>query len=168
MDRGGKSVVGDLVQQALRKHPAFSANPLGDWKEMMGESAARSSQPMSLKKKVLKVVVHDSIWKHHLELNAEALIAKINRGRPEPIVEKIVFKIGEVPETMPVINPNHQLLEKMGSKRRRGKSKRKVPLRGLTEEEKDLLAALPDPELRKIGKRLLGRLPLEEEEMAGE
>jgi hypothetical protein len=138
-----------------------SANPLGDWSQLVGEMIARYSQPISLKKKILKVAAYDSVWKHHLEMNKEALIRKINLNRPEPLVEKIVIRVGEVPEVLPVLNPNQQLLDKIDSKRARPRKRKKPSLRRLTAEEKELIRSLPDPELRAVSERLLRLLPLD-------
>ncbi|NTU48147.1 MAG: DUF721 domain-containing protein [Syntrophobacteraceae bacterium] len=156
------SQVGSLMEAVLRRTPSFSANPLGDWRDLVGDQVARYSQPVSLKKKVLVVVVYDSVWKHHLELNKLALLGKINEKRPEPIVEKIVIRVGELPESLPILNPNRVQLEKARSRRARREKKPKTPLRPLTPEEKELLRSLPDPALRAIGKRLLQRIPSDE------
>jgi hypothetical protein len=151
------SVLGSLVRRVLEKHPAFSANPLGDWDELVGEQIAHRCQPMSLKNKVLRVVVEDSHWKHHLHMNQEALLVKINHGRRESIVEKLVLVVGEVPATMPVLNPHHTLLDKIPNKASRGK-KRKAPLRVLTPAENELLQGIGDRELRRVCTRLLRRV----------
>lgn len=162
MRKPGRSVpVDTLVRRVLHDHPAFSANPLGNWEELAGIQIARYSQPKSLKNKVLVIVAYDSIWKHHLELNKEGLIHKINDGRPEPLVEKIVIRVGELPDSMPVLNPNHHRLEKIKSKRQQPKTGKRPPASPLSTEEKALLKDLPDADLRKIGKRLLSRLPPE-------
>jgi len=160
-DKGHAQKVDALLMSFLKKHPAFKANPLGEWNELVGPQVARYSQPKSLKKKILTVSVYDSIWRHHLELNKEALLEKINRGRAEPLVEKIVIRVGEIPEELPVLNPNHRLLEKVKTKTVRPGKSRKPPVRKLTDEEKELLSKLTDPELRALGKKLLQRLPLE-------
>lgn len=162
MRKKGKELNVDVVlRRFLKSHPSFQANPLGEWDELVGPQVARYSQPKSLKKKVLTISAYDSIWKHHLELNKEALLEKINRGRPEPLVEKIVIRVAEVPEELPVLNPNYKLLEKVKAKSLKPRKKQKPPVRKLTPEEKKLLAGLDDPDLRALGKKLLQRLPLE-------
>ena len=153
-----------VLRRFLKSHPSFQANPLGEWDELVGPQVARYSQPKSLKKKVLTISAYDSVWKHHLELNKEALLEKINRGRPEPVVEKIVIRVAEVPEELPVLNPNYKLLEKVKAKSLRPRKKPKLPTRKLTPEEKELLAGLDDPDLRALGKKLLQRLPVEASE----
>lgn len=158
-DHGTRIKVGALLKGFLEAHPAFVANPIGDWIDLVGEQVARYSSPGSLKNKVLVVIAHDSVWKHHLEQYRQILAEKINAGRPEPLVEKVVIKVGEVQGTEPVLNPASKNLEKMKAKRLRVHKKKKTPVEKLTSEEQLLIKSLPDPELRKLGERLLKRVP---------
>ncbi|MGV8074229.1 MAG: DciA family protein [Syntrophobacteraceae bacterium] len=149
------SSLGPLLQQVLKQHPAFSSTSFGEWSEVAGEQVAKNSQPISLKKKVLKVIVHDSVWKHHMELCKNELIDKINKGRPEPVVEKIVIRVGALPEMAPPLNPEHRLLEKIKPKKYRHSKKKAVTQIPLTPDEKALLKNISDPELRAVCTRLL-------------
>jgi hypothetical protein len=158
------SMVGHLVGLLLERHPSFSTNPLGDWKELVGDQVARYCQPKSLKQRVLMVVAYDSVWKYHLDLHKDALIEKINLGHSEPLVEKIVVRVGELAETAPPLNPTYQRLEKSKAGKTRLKTRKKPPSRPLTPDEKALLKSLQDPDLRAIGTRLLKRIPLESKE----
>lgn len=153
-----------MLKGFLERHPAFLANPIGDWKELVGEQVGSHSSPGSLKNKVLVVVAHDSVWKHHLEQYKEILAEKINAGRPEPIVDKVVIRVGEVLGVEPVLNPAHKNLEKMKAKRLVVRRKAKAPARKLSAEEHALIKNLPDPELRKLGEKLLKRVPESEPE----
>jgi hypothetical protein len=155
-------LLGSLLRGILGKHPSFSANPLGDWRDLVGEQVARNSQPVSLKEKVLVVAAYDSVWKHHLELNKETLLEKINGKRSETIVEKILIRVAEIPPSADTINPNYRSLRQMESKRYKIRKRKKSPLRQLTPEEKALLNNLPDADLRAIGSRLLRRVPVDE------
>jgi len=163
-DRGSSVKVGSLLKNFLEQHPAFAANPIGDWKELVGEQVARCTSPRSLKNKVLVIVAHDSVWKHHLEQYKEILTEKINGSRPDPIVEQIVIKVAELPESAPILNPAHKNLEKIKSRRHAARRKLKAPARKLTPEEQALIKSLPDPDLREIGAKLLKRIPVEENE----
>ncbi len=163
-DKGSNAKVGPLLKKFLEQHPAFEANPIGDWKELVGEQVARYTVPKSLKNKVLVILAHDSVWKHHLEQYKEVLTDKINSRRPEPIVEQIVIKVAEMPESAPPLNPAHKNLEKMKGKRLTLRRKAKVPARKLTPEEQALIKSLPDPDLRQIGAKLLKRMPADEGE----
>ncbi len=153
------------MKKFLEQHPAFAANPIGDWKDLVGEQVARYTIPKSLKNKVLIIVAHDSVWKHHLEQYKEVLAEKINATRPERIVEQIVIKVAEMPESAPVLNPAHKDLEKIKARRSAARRKLKAPARKLTPEEQSLIKSLPDPDLREIGAKLLKRLPAGEQEV---
>ena len=167
-DRGTTTPVGSLLKQVLGQHPAFAANPIGDWKELVGEQVARYTSPRSLKGGVLVVVAHDSVWKHHLEQYKELLAEKINGKRSKALVEKIVIKVAELPEADQPLNPAHKSLDKIKAKRSGQKKKARTPTRKLTPEEQALLKSLPDPEVREIAAKLLKRIPLEDDPIQGE
>jgi hypothetical protein len=152
-----KEALGPLLKRMLEKHPAFSPNPLGDWNEVVGELIARHCQPKSLKNSTLRIVVADSHWKHHLHMHQEALLARINAGRSTPLAEKLIFVVGEIPASIPTLNPNYKLIEKLKAKTQRGR-KKKTSLRELTTAEKALLQTIVDPELRRACTRLLRRV----------
>lgn len=160
----GPHRIGSLLHQTLKDHPAFSANPVGNWEELVGEQIARYTRLRSLKKGVLTIVAYDSVWKHHLELNREALVEKINRGRlKEPLVEKILVLVGELPSEPPLLNPAHAKVQDLEAKRYRTQKKKKTPSRPLTSDEKALLAKIADPDLKASCMRLLKHVPLDEE-----
>lgn len=156
---GSESKVGPLLKGFLGGHPAFAANPIGDWSELVGEQVARYSRPKSLKGKVLVIAAYDSVWKHHLEQLKEVLAERINGKRPEPIVEQIVIRVADIPENSPVLNPARKDLDRVKARRAGVRKKPKVPLRKLTPEENRLVKGLPDPELRELAARLLKRIP---------
>ena len=132
-------MVGHLVGLLIERHPSFSTNPVGDWKELVGDQVARYCQPQSLKQKVLIVAAYDSVWKHHVELHKEALIEKINLGRPEPLVEKIVIRVGELSENDQRLTPDYSGLGTIGNwQDSRKEEETKVPNRRLTPDEQDL------------------------------
>jgi hypothetical protein len=160
-DSDHTSGLGAVVQNMLGKHPVFQANPIGDWADIAGIQVARYSSPKTLKDGRLTVVCHDSIWKHHLEMMRDQLLARINQAQSAPLVKRIVFKIGELPEADEPLNPNHRMLEKLAPKRLR-RSRPKVSKRPLTADEEELVKKLPDKELRTLARRILSRIPIEE------
>jgi len=158
------AMVGHLMGLLIERHPSFSSNPLGDWKELVGDQVARYCQPHSLKQKVLVVVVSDSVWKYHLELHKDALLEKINAEHGEPLVDKIVVRVGELPETAPQLNPARPSSDRSGLGKTRQKKKKKAASRPLTPDEKAMLKSLQDPDLRIIGAHLLRHIPVESDE----
>jgi hypothetical protein len=161
---GPAARLGPLLKECLAGQPAFSANPIGDWTYLVGEQVARYTYPKSLKKKVLVIAAYDPVWKHHLEQLKEVLAERINAGRPDTIVEEIVIRVGEIPESAPELNPAHKSLEKIRAARPTSRKRAKTPTRKLTPEEQKLVKNLPDPDLRELATRLLKRIPIDDRE----
>ncbi len=161
---GPPTSLGTVLSRMLQEHPTFAANPLGDWQEIVGEQGAAVSRPVSLKNKVLLVVARDPVWKHHLQLNQALLLAKINGDRKEPLVHKLVIRVGELPEAPPPLNPNRKLLEKTKPQKRVPTKRKRAPKRVLSAEEKALLKSIQDPELRSLSRRLLQYARADEED----
>lgn len=163
--------IGTLARCVLDKHPAFSVNPLGDWEELVSEQVAKYCQPHALKKKILYLNVYDSVWKYHLELNKRILLERINKGRDKPVVESIRIRVGELSQEISEESENPAGGLSAGSNsRRRGKRsgpsilrKKKRSVRQLTSEEKAFLKTISDPDIRKLGARLLQHIPLDTE-----
>ncbi|SMC20512.1 Protein of unknown function [Desulfacinum hydrothermale DSM 13146] len=149
-----------FVKEVLARHPSFASNPLGDWKDLVGEHVARHTVPRSLKNGRLVIVARDGVWKHHLEINKEALRERINALWKKEVVRQIAVRVGEVEELNPELDANYRRLQKIKSKKV-PRRRKKPTLRPLTPEEKKLLASLSDPELKKMGERLLRLTPAE-------
>ena len=65
------------------------------WDEAVGENIARRAAAVSMKGGSLFVVVESSTWLQELALMKEGIIEKINSLLGKPLVEDIVFRIGE-------------------------------------------------------------------------
>lgn len=48
---GIHSMVGSVLRGLLDRHPAFAANPFGDWNELVGEQLARHTRQFPSKGK---------------------------------------------------------------------------------------------------------------------
>ncbi|MCU0586682.1 MAG: DUF721 domain-containing protein [Syntrophobacteraceae bacterium] len=163
MKHGAKDIpLGSVVQTVMKAHPAFQANPLGNWAEIVGPDAAQASQPVSLRKGTLVIVTDAPVWHHHLEMHKIALMDAINVRHTEPLVHKIVIRIGSLPESPPALNPEHRKLHRIQTGRSKPPKPKKAKARALTPEEKAFLKSIPDPDLRAIGTRLLKHTPPDE------
>ncbi len=147
-------LVGDVIRKILEEKQLFPRTLYGAWEEIVGEETAKYSQPRRLVKNVLYVVVTDPVWKHHLELNKSEILEKLNQFRPEKPIENIRFRIGEIKTDV------RRFEKPKGRKRRRSgyRSKKKVSVRKLTGEDKEVLKKISDVELRKICRSLLKRV----------
>ncbi|HVP57419.1 MAG TPA: DUF721 domain-containing protein [bacterium] len=66
------------------------------WEDVVGKATARRAEAVSLKGGKLVVVVESSAWLQQLALLKEGIIAKLNSRIGKPLVEDIVFRIGEI------------------------------------------------------------------------
>ncbi len=158
------SKIGSLIESILTQNPLFSANPVGDWSEIVGQKVAKYSQPVKYKDGKLTVHVFDSVWKHHLELNKHELISRINALNNRQIIKDIYFRVGELKnEEEAIINPiaRHYMKKKSSSSSPRKRRRRKILKYPLSEESRKFIKTLKDPELKAIAKRLLPLFPPE-------
>ena len=146
-------LVGEVIKQVIEDKQLFPRTLYGAWEEIVGKETARYSQPRRLVKGTLHVIVTDPIWKHHLELNKSAILEKLKQFKPDKPIENIRFRIGEIKTEM-------RRFEKPEKRKKRGKSrsKRRVSLRKLTDQDKEVLKRISDTELRKICRSLLKRV----------
>jgi len=66
------------------------------WEEVVGKNTARRAEAVSIKGGKLVVIVESSAWLQQLALLKEGIIAKINTRIGRPLVEDIIFRIGEI------------------------------------------------------------------------
>ena len=68
------------------------------WEEAVGRNIASRAEAVSFKGGRLFVVVKDSTWLQELALMKEGLIEKLNSLLGKPMVEDIMFRIGDPEE----------------------------------------------------------------------
>jgi len=68
---------------------------LEDWAERVGEGIAQVTHPRSLADATLFVEVRSSAWLMELDMMKGEIVARLNRGREEAPVERIVFVLAE-------------------------------------------------------------------------
>lgn len=157
----GKSTstqVGDLIRTIIDTEVMPAVRPIGDWKEIVGDTTARYSKPVSMENGVLRVHVYDNVWKHHLELNKELIKKKINEKCGREIVRKIRFKVKEI-----ILEDEKALIAQAEERpykqlRKKQKKAKKYPL---SSESKEFVSNIKDPDLRKLARRLLSLFPPE-------
>lgn len=155
--------VGQFIKEVLAQQPSFASKPIGEWKDLVGESVARHCVPRSLKNGCLVVLARNSVWKHHLELNKEALLRRINERWGRRVITDIRIRVGEIEEVSEALDANYRKLQKLAPKKV-PKRKKKPTLRKLTDVEKDFIASLKDKDLQKMAAKLLRLTPEEPQE----
>jgi len=66
------------------------------WPETVGLQTACHTRPESIQGGRLTVLVESSVWIDRLSYNREQIMAGMNARLGEPVVEEIVFRVGEV------------------------------------------------------------------------
>jgi hypothetical protein len=68
-----------------------------DWVSIVGKPIASNTWPDQIRYKKLYLLVHNSVWMHHLTFLKPALIQKINSVAGGELVTEIVLRVGEIP-----------------------------------------------------------------------
>lgn len=76
----------------LKAHSIFGA-----WREIVGDTIARQSQPRSIRNRILFVDVSHPTWIQQLQFLKPALLEKINGFLGEPRIQDIRFRFGTIP-----------------------------------------------------------------------
>jgi len=99
MSGRGPARVGDLVQGLLRERGLDTQlrrqGVLEDWAERVGERIASVTRPTRVADAVLFVEVRSSAWMMELNLMKREILARVNEGRGEAPIERIVFTLME-------------------------------------------------------------------------
>ena len=86
-----KTVFGEMDTQKN----LFREDVESRWKEVAGESAAKHSRPIVLKKKILTVWVDSSGWMQELTMRKRSLLKGLKRMFGKDKISELHFKIGE-------------------------------------------------------------------------
>lgn len=98
---GGKGPqrVGDLLGGFLEKKGLREAlkrvEAADEWEERVGEAIGRVTRARGVKDETLFVEVKSSAWLMELNLMKEEILAKVNQGRDQGLIERIVFVLAE-------------------------------------------------------------------------
>jgi hypothetical protein len=68
----------------------------GAWKEIVGDSIARQTQPRAIRNRILFIDVSHSTWIQQLQFLKPELLEKINDFLGEPLIQDIRFKLGKI------------------------------------------------------------------------
>jgi len=95
----GPERVGDLLGGFLRKaglrEAVLRADAVEEWEERVGEAIGRVTRAQGVRGTTLVVEVKSSPWLMELNLMKEEILRKVNEGRAEGLIERIVFVLAE-------------------------------------------------------------------------
>lgn len=141
-------MIGEILRKVLKKrnipHKTPDRRLIDLWQKAVGPQIAARTLPETVKRGALYVLVSSPVWLHQLQFMKEEILLKLNElsGREE--IRSIYLSIGEIP-TPPAETagaPPKTLVPALLPKRDR-------------EMMRESLAAVRDPELRKILERVM-------------
>ena len=99
-ERGGAPVrVGDVLSAFLDRagvrEQLERTSVLDEWPSRVGEGIAAVTRPRSVTDSTLVVEVRSSAWLLELNMMKADVLRRLNEGREEAHIEKIVFVLGE-------------------------------------------------------------------------
>jgi len=97
--RSGPEKVGELLGGFLEKvglrEAVLRADVLEDWEERVGEAIGKVTRAQGIRGASLIVEVRSSAWLMELNLRKAEILRKVNEGRTEGLIERIVFVLAE-------------------------------------------------------------------------
>jgi predicted nucleic acid-binding Zn ribbon protein len=98
-ERKGPQKVGEILEDLLRKkrlrEPVLRMEVLDEWDGRVGESIARVTRPLAVREATLIVEVKSSAWLMELDFMKGEILRRLNEGREEAPIAKIVFVLSE-------------------------------------------------------------------------
>ncbi len=98
-ERGDLKRVGEFLEGILKKaglkDQVLRAEVVGEWEDRVGEAIARVTRAQGVRDATLIVEVRSSAWLMELNLMKDEITRRVNEGREEALIEKIVFVLSE-------------------------------------------------------------------------
>jgi len=98
-DTKGPERIGDLLGGFLEKaglrEALVRADVVEEWEERVGEAIGRVTRAQGVRNTALIIEVRSSAWLMELNLMKGEILRKVNEGRDEGLIERIVFVLAE-------------------------------------------------------------------------
>ena len=98
-DHKGPERIGDLLGSFLEKKGLREAldrvDAAGEWPERVGDSIGEVTRARGVSGTTLFVEVKSSAWLMELNLMKEEILNRVNEGRDQGLIERIVFVLAE-------------------------------------------------------------------------
>jgi len=88
-------LLGGFLENAGLKEPLLRVEAVEEWRDRVGEAVARVTRAQGVRDKTLIVEVKSSAWLMELNLIKAEILRRVNEGRSEALIEKIVFVLAE-------------------------------------------------------------------------
>jgi predicted nucleic acid-binding Zn ribbon protein len=90
-------VLGGFLKKAGLRESVLRAEVVDEWEGRVGEAIANVTRAQGVREATLIVEVRSSSWLMELNLMKEEILRRVNEGRREALIEKIVFVLAEDP-----------------------------------------------------------------------
>jgi predicted nucleic acid-binding Zn ribbon protein len=98
-DRKGPERVGDVLEGFLEgkglREGVLRAEAAGEWDTRVGEAIAGVTRAQGVRGTAIIVEVRSSAWLMELDLMKGEILDRLNRGREEAPIERILFVLAE-------------------------------------------------------------------------
>ena len=133
LDSFGTVLSGLAKRLGLQSH-LFELRLQQQWREIVGEPIGAHTWPTQVRYKKLYLIVRNSVWLQQLIFLKPTLLAKLNERAGTEMLTDIAFRVGEIPEALPVAS---------------APSRQELPVtEAAVVEARAHAAAVQDPELR--------------------
>lgn len=86
-----------VLEQAGLREQVLRAEVVEEWEDRVGEAIARVTRARGVRGADLVVEVRSSAWLNELNLMKAEILRRVNEGREDAPIEKIVFVLAEDP-----------------------------------------------------------------------
>ncbi len=90
-------VLGGFLKKSGLRESVLRAGAVEEWDDRVGEAIARVTRAQGVREATLIVEVRSSSWLMELNLMKEEILRRVNEGRTEALIAKIVFVLAEDP-----------------------------------------------------------------------
>ncbi len=90
-------VLGGFLRKSGLRETVLRAGAVEEWDDRVGEAIARVTRAQGVREATLIVEVRSSSWLMELNLMKGEILRRVNEGRTEAHIEKIVFVLAEDP-----------------------------------------------------------------------
>ena len=87
-----KEAIDKLLKVYKIDHKMAEIDLQKEWKEMMGETIARKTKSLELRKRVLVIHIESSVLRHELSFAKEKLKESLNRKLKKRVIDEILFR----------------------------------------------------------------------------
>ena len=90
-------VLGGFLRKSGLREPILRVGVVDEWNDRVGKAIAGVTRAQGVRETALIVEVRSSSWLMELNLMKEEILCRVNEGRTEAHIEKIVFVLAEDP-----------------------------------------------------------------------